>query len=252
MSDFHAKVSYDRNRRLVCSTWGYVLQNLHKKCRRKSCSDSQQAIAILKRSKLEHGCDSQKGTSTFRCGTRLSPITETAQIVFASTEPYFGQWTCKLASTLERVHIRMIAQKSVSDSDVVWNYQRMVCHAEVVGSKNVWKYVLYSIVNLYIRLQLFSLVKQMISQRNVHAEISFCVYVQPQLNQIHFVYNTCPWLGLCEEKWTPFNASFIDMKLEVRDNNTLHKRTASITYLLYYRHKSLVLVVSLIIVHYIS
>jgi len=141
----------------------------------------------------------------------------------------------------------MIAQKTVSDGDVVSNYQTMVCDAEVVGSKNVWKYVLYSIVNLYIRLQLFSLVKQIISQRNVHAEISFCVYVQPQLNQIHSAYNTCPRLGVREEKWTPFNASYIDMELEVPENDSLRKTTASITsYFLYYTHQSLVLVVSLI------
>ena len=31
----------------------------------------------------------------------------------------------------------MIAQKSLSDSDVVSNYQTMVCHVEVVGSTNV-------------------------------------------------------------------------------------------------------------------
>ena len=89
-SDFHPKLSYDRNRRLVCSTWGYVLQNLHKKCTRKSCSESEQAVAILKPSKLEDGCDSQKRTSSFSCGS-LSPITDTAEIVFSSSEPYFGQ-----------------------------------------------------------------------------------------------------------------------------------------------------------------
>ena len=31
----------------------------------------------------------------------------------------------------------MIAQKTVSDGEVVSNYQTMVCDAEVVGSKNV-------------------------------------------------------------------------------------------------------------------
>ena len=141
----------------------------------------------------------------------------------------------------------MIAQKTVSDGDVVSNYQTMVCDAEVVGSKNVWKDVLYSIVNLYIRLHSFSLANEMISQRNVRAEISFCVYVQPQLNQIHCACNTCPQLGVREEKWTPFNASYIDMELEVPENDSLRKTTASITsYFLYYTHQSLVLVVSLI------
>ena len=60
---------------------GYVLQNLHKKCVRKSSSESEQAIAILKASKLEDGCDSQKRTSSFSCGS-LSPITDCADSIF--------------------------------------------------------------------------------------------------------------------------------------------------------------------------
>ena len=37
---------------------GYVLQNLHKKCARKSSSESYQAMVILEVGKLENGCDS--------------------------------------------------------------------------------------------------------------------------------------------------------------------------------------------------
>ena len=64
----------------------------------------------------------------------------------------------------------MIAQKSLSDSDVVSNYQTMVCDAEVVGSKNVWKYVLYSIVNLYMRVRSFSLAKDIIQDFKIKSK----------------------------------------------------------------------------------
>ena len=140
---------------------GYVLQNLHKKCARKSSSESQQAMSILKAGKLENGCDSQKLVSSLSRGGLWS-ITEPAQKVFSRTEHYFRQSTLKVAGTFQRVDIAGIAQKSVSDSDVVSNYQTMVSNAELVPTKNVSKDVLHSIVNLYIRVRSFSLTKDII------------------------------------------------------------------------------------------
>ena len=120
---------------------GYVLHNLHKKCARKFSNESQQAMAILKAlkaGKLEYGSDSQKLVSSLDCGG-LWPITESAQNIFFRTEHYFRQSTLKGAHSLQRVDIGGIAQKSVSDSDVVSNYQTMVSDAELVPTKNVSK-----------------------------------------------------------------------------------------------------------------
>ena len=148
---------------------GYVLQNLHKKCVRKSSSESQQAMAILKAGKLENGCDSQKLVSSLSRGGLWS-ITESAQIVFSRTEHYFRQSTSKVASSLQRVDIAVIAQNSVSDSDVVSNYQTMVSDAEMVPTKNVCKDVLYIIVNLYIRVRFFSLAKDIIQDFKIKSK----------------------------------------------------------------------------------
>ena len=45
---------------------GYVLHNLHKKYARKSTTDNQQAVAILRAGKLEHGYENQKLVSSLR------------------------------------------------------------------------------------------------------------------------------------------------------------------------------------------
>ena len=84
-----------------------------------------------------------------------------------SDHHYFRQSTLKVASTLQRVDIAGIAQKSVSDSDVVSNFQTMVSNAELVPTKNVTKDVLHSIVNLYIRVRSFSLAKNIIQDYKI-------------------------------------------------------------------------------------
>ena len=110
-----------------------------KKCARKSSSESQQAMAILKAGKLEDGSEKQKLVSSLSRGALVS-ITEPAQKVFSRTEHYFRHSTFKSAS-LQRVDIIEIAQKSASDSDVlhVSSYQTMVSEAELVPTKNVCK-----------------------------------------------------------------------------------------------------------------
>ena len=147
---------------------GYVLHNLHKKCAKMSSSESQQAMAILKAGKLEEGCDSQKLVSTLsRDG--LWSITEPAQKIFTRSEHYFRQSTLKSASSMQIVDITGIAQKSLTDNDVVANYQTTVSNAELVPTKNVSKDVLYSIVNLYIRVRSFSLAKDIIQDFKIKA-----------------------------------------------------------------------------------
>ena len=105
-------------------------------------------MAILKAGtfKLEYGSDSQKLVSSLGRGG-LWPITESTQNIFARTEHYFTQSTLKIAGSLQEVDIAGIAQKSVSDSVVVSNYQTMVSDAELVPTKNVSKDVLHSVVN---------------------------------------------------------------------------------------------------------
>ena len=148
---------------------GYVLPNLHKKCARKSSSESQQAMAILKAGKLEEGCDSQKLVSSLSRGG-LWAITEPAQQIFSRTEHYFRQSTFISASSLKRLDIVGIAQKSVSDSDVISSYQTMVSYAELVPTKNVRKDVLHRVVNLYIRVRSFSLAKDIIQNFKIKAK----------------------------------------------------------------------------------
>lgn len=103
-----------------------------------SSSESQQAMVILKAGKLEEGCDSQKLVSTLSRGGLWS-IAEPAQKIFTRSEHYFRQSTLKSASSMQIVDITGIAQKSLTNYDVVANYQTMVSNAELVPTKNVSK-----------------------------------------------------------------------------------------------------------------
>ena len=47
---------------------GYVLHNLRKKYARKNTTESQQAMAILRAGKLEHGYENQKLVSSLNPG----------------------------------------------------------------------------------------------------------------------------------------------------------------------------------------
>ena len=105
--------------------------------------------------------DSQNLVSSLDSGG-LWTITESAQNISFRTEHYFRQSSLNGAHRLQRVDIAGIAEKSVSDSDVVSNYQTMVSDAEVVPTKNVSQDVLDSIVNLHMRVRSFSLDKDTI------------------------------------------------------------------------------------------
>ena len=59
------------------------------------------------------------------------------QIVFLKTEQYFGQFTSKPGFT--RVDIAGIIQESISDCDVLSNYNLILAEAELVTDKHVEK-----------------------------------------------------------------------------------------------------------------
>ena len=72
----------------------------------------------------------------------------------------------KVAGSFQREDIAGIAQKSISYSGVVSNFQTMVSDAELVPTKNV------IIVNLYIRVCSFSLAKHIIQDFKSKAKLS--------------------------------------------------------------------------------
>jgi len=81
---------------------GYVLHNLHKKYARKNTTENQQAMAILRAGKLEHGHESQKLVSSLNRGG-LWNITKYAQNIFWKMECHFRQLTS--VSSLKKLDI---------------------------------------------------------------------------------------------------------------------------------------------------
>ena len=138
---------------------GYVLHKLHKKYARNETPESQHAMAILKAGKLEHGCESHKLVSSVSRGG-LWCITESAQKIFSHTEHYFRHLTC--LSTLQRIDIAKITLKSVTENEVLSNYQSLISDAELIPESHVCKDVLHAIVTLYVRVRSFSFAKDKI------------------------------------------------------------------------------------------
>lgn len=94
-----------------------------------------------------------------------------------------------------------IAQKSVSNSDVVLNFQTMVSDSELVPTKNVSKDLLHSIVNLYIRVRSFTLAKGIIQDFEIKVKQSkgkaLCKEIQRSCDeQTQERHNKCSILGL--------------------------------------------------------
>ena len=132
---------------------GYVLHNLHKKYARKNTTENQQAMAILKAGKLEHGYENQKLVSSLNRGG-LWNITKYAQSIFLKTECHFRQLTS--VNSLQKVDIAGITHNTVTDSVVLSSYQCMVSDAELIPNVEVSKNVFHAIVSLYIRVRSFS------------------------------------------------------------------------------------------------
>ena len=137
----------------------YVLHKLHKKYARNETPKSQHAMALLKAGKLEHGCESHKLVSTVSRGG-LWCITESAQNIFSHTEHYFRHLTC--LSTLRRIDIAKITLKSVTDNEVLSNYQSLISDAELIPDSHVCRDVLHAIVTQYVRVRSFSFAKDKI------------------------------------------------------------------------------------------
>ena len=76
------------------------------------------------------------------------------------TEHYFRHLTC--LSTLRRIDIAKITLKSVTDNEVLSNYQSLISDAELIPDSHVCKDVLQAIVTLYVRVRSFSFAKDKI------------------------------------------------------------------------------------------
>lgn len=148
---------------------GYVLHNLHKKYARKNTTENQQAMAILKAGKLEHGYENQKLVSSLNRGG-LWNITKYAQSIFLKTECHFRQLTS--VNSLQKVDIAGITHNTVTDSVVLSSYQCMVSDAELIPNVEVSKNVFHAIVSLYIRVRSFSCAKDLIQRYKITAKQS--------------------------------------------------------------------------------
>ena len=144
---------------------GYVLHNLHKKHGSKKSQESQQAMSILKAGKLEGGYDSfQKLVPNLNRGG-LWQITKYSEKVFSRIEHHFRQLS--LDGNLQRVNIKGITDKSVTDSELLSYYDLIVSDSELVPATHVIKEVLQAVVNLYVRVRSFSLAKDFIQHHKL-------------------------------------------------------------------------------------
>ena len=141
---------------------GYVLQKIHDRHRAKASHESQQAQAVLKAGKSDKNDSTQQlvhGEIVNSGG--LWSISEPSRIIFLKTEQYFRQFTFKPG--LSRVDIAGIAQESISDCDVLTNYNLILAEAEWEPGKHVEKDVLWhNVVSLYVRVRAFSFAKNVI------------------------------------------------------------------------------------------
>lgn len=68
------------------------------------------------------------------------------------------------------VDLAGIAQKAISDSDILANFNLMIINADIKPDSHVSKDVLYGIIKLYIRVRAFSVAKDVI--RNTRSKQS--------------------------------------------------------------------------------
>ena len=138
---------------------GYVLQKIYNRHRAKASYESQQAQAILKAGK------SDKNDSTQKLGERVNrgglwSISEPSQIICLKTEQYFRRFTS--TPGLTKVDIAGNAQESISDSDVLSNYNLILAEPELEPNKHVEKDVLNNIISFDVRVRAFSFAKDII------------------------------------------------------------------------------------------
>ena len=142
---------------------GYVLHKLYKKHAKANTEESQQAMAILKAGKLEestHGATTQKLITSLNRGGLWS-ITMPAQRIFVKIE-FFRLLTPNI--NLQGINLSGITRKAITDSDILSNFDLMVADASIESGSYIRKDVLYSIVKLYVRVQAFSVSKDVIQK----------------------------------------------------------------------------------------
>ena len=71
---------------------------------------------------------------------------------------------------LTKVDIAVIAQESISDCDVLSNYNLILAEAELEPDKHVEKDVLHNIVSLYVRVRAFSFAKDIIQRYKIKSK----------------------------------------------------------------------------------
>ena len=121
-------------------------------------------MAILKAGKLETICKKQKLISSLNRGGLWS-ITTPVQKVFLKTEHYFREHTSQTG--LREIDFAGILKKSITDSDILSNYQLILYDAELVPRCSVSKDVLRCIIDLYIRVRSFSFAKDFIQKYKI-------------------------------------------------------------------------------------
>ena len=143
---------------------GYVLHKLYRKHAKANTKESQQAMAILKAGKLEestHGASTQKLITSLNRGGLWS-ITMPAQRIFVKIEKHFRLLTPNI--NLQGINLSGITPKAITDSDILSNFDLMVADASIESGSYIRKDVLYSIVKLYVRVQAFSVSKDVIQK----------------------------------------------------------------------------------------
>ena len=143
---------------------GYVLHKLYRKHAKANTKESQQAMAILKAGKLEestHGAPTQKLITSLNRGGLWS-ITMPAQRIFVKIEKHFRLLTPNI--NLQGINLSGITPKAITDSDILSNFDLMVADASIESGSYIRKDVLYSIVKLYVRVQAFSVSKDVIQK----------------------------------------------------------------------------------------
>ena len=124
---------------------GYVLHNLHKKHAQKSTAESQQAMAILKAAKKDGTDTSQKLVNSLNRGG-LWLISEPAEKIFCKVEQHFRAVT---PNCVKQLDIVAITNRSITDSEIVSNYNTLLSLVVLVPdsqvSKDTFKFYYYFI-----------------------------------------------------------------------------------------------------------
>ena len=85
-----------------------------------------------------------------------------AQRIFVKIEKHFRLLTPNI--NLQGINLSGITRKAITDSDILSNFDLMVADASIESGSHIRKDVLYSIVKLYVRVQAFSVSKDVIQK----------------------------------------------------------------------------------------